>query len=97
MTERGFEPGHGLRLCNARLRMQRAVLATLIGPTDPTASYAGSLKAEADFEEMTAAARELDGAQEAWDAYMHDKAAARGWPGCRHDGSHETLTEDGDG
>jgi hypothetical protein len=80
MAERGFEPGHGLRLCNARLRMQRAVLATLIGPTDPTVSYAGGEKADSDYREMAAAGLELANAQAAWEAYMHEKAAARGFP-----------------
>ncbi len=78
-----FEPGPGLLLVAARQRLTRAVLATLIGPTDPTQSYAGSGKAEADHAEVLAAARELVAAEEAWQADLRAKAdrmaALPGW------------------
>lgn len=76
-----FEPGPGLLLINARMRITRAVLATLTGPNDPTVSYAGSEKAHQDYEELSAAAAGLVAAQAAWDAAVAAKQADRaGWP-----------------
>jgi hypothetical protein len=68
--------GPGLRLIRARLRMQRAVLATLTGPTDPSVTYAGSLKAKRDFQEMADAAFELTGAHARYDAARAQDDAA---------------------
>ena len=71
------DPHAALRLIAARNRMTRAVLATLIGPAGLTASYGGSLKAAEDYAEMTAAARDLAAAQDAYDALCHERAANR--------------------
>jgi hypothetical protein len=69
----GFEPGPGLRLIEARRRMTRAVLAIQLhaaGDAASPATFAGSGEATAAYAEMSAAARHLVLAQNAWDDHL---------------------------
>jgi hypothetical protein len=68
------EAGPGLALVMARTRLTRAVLATLSGPLDMTASYAGSEKAAADYAELAEAARALVAAEAGWQAAIEQRA-----------------------
>ena len=88
-----FEPpGPGLRLVNAQARLQRAALATFIGPADLTQSYAGSDKASADYAEMVEAARELIDADEVWAAHVRAKRQHANLPAESHEAREPTNT-----
>ena len=74
----GFDPGPGLRLVEARQRMERAVLS--IHLQGVTQTYAGSEEAAKAYAEMSNAARHLVLAQNAWDDYVEAKRAERMGP-----------------
>lgn len=86
------EPGPAVRLIRARSRLRLANLAIMAGEAQAgmTDSWAGSEGARAGYAELTAAARELVAAQEAFDALAVAERARMNLPG-------DTGKEAGDG
>ena len=76
----GFEPGPGLTLIEARQRMTRAVLMVQLhaaGMAAGPATFGGSEEATQAYAEVSAAARHLVLAQNAWDDYLEARRAER--------------------
>ena len=78
----GFGPGPGLVLIQARQRLIRAVLTIQLqeaGSSSLPITFAGSEGTSGAYAEMSAAARLLVLAQNAWDDYLEARRAEKAW------------------